>query len=83
MRIVHYKSVAVKLVIHATPVKSDEIQHPVDFHASFYAANLGFVCLRRMAVTRHSAGPSDAVRRRFGRETGASTGVRSRLGDST
>lgn len=34
MRIVHYKSVAVKLVIHAMLAKSHGFQHRADFHIS-------------------------------------------------
>jgi hypothetical protein len=53
MRIVHYKSVAVKLVIHATPVKSGGIQHPADFDAFYYAVQAGFVCASRTLATGH------------------------------
>jgi hypothetical protein len=36
MRIVHYKSVAVKLVIHAGTVKNCGFHHHADFHAFYY-----------------------------------------------
>ena len=43
MRIVHYKSVAVKLVIHATLVKSGGFPRRADFHALYYARRGQFV----------------------------------------
>jgi hypothetical protein len=47
MRIVHYKSVAVKLVIHATRAKSGGFLCHADFHAVYYAVRGSFVCATR------------------------------------
>jgi hypothetical protein len=43
MRIVHYKSVAVKLVIHAMLAKSDGFQRSADFHVLYHARRGHFV----------------------------------------
>jgi hypothetical protein len=58
MRIVHYKSVAVKLVIHAAAAKSGGFRRHADFHTLYNAAGGRLVRVGDWFVTGHSSNPS-------------------------
>jgi hypothetical protein len=58
MRIVHYKSVAVKLVIHAAAAKSGGFRRHADFHTLYNAAGGRSVRVGAWFVTGHSSDQS-------------------------